>query len=137
MTNNINGSNPEYYKRVGITDTTARYLACYMNGDSGPWYVYIYAYALFKQDNWQELCTIAGLNSSDYASEVNLCATSNAITTILNNKEAVDFMIYQCTGSFLCAFICSTTAKTALASSSYKTKIYANEHWNKFLAMVA
>ena len=98
-------------------------------------YVYNVLYA--KQDNWQELCTIAGLNSSNYADETALCADSTAIATILNSQDAVNFMIYNCTGTFMCEFVANSTCLTALNESSYKTIIQANEHWNKFLNMVA
>ena len=96
-----------------------------------------YAVWLNKQDDWQKLCTTAGLNSSDYTDEDTLCTDSSAITTILNNEKAVEFMIYNCTGSFMSAFISSSTCLTALNNSQYKTIVQANEHWNKFLSMVA
>ena len=97
----------------------------------------IYSIFLLKQDNWQELCSIAGLNSSDYASEETLCANSTAITQILSNANAVDFMLKQCTGTFMYYFVRSSTCLTALNNSTNKTKIHANEHWSKFLNMVA
>lgn len=97
----------------------------------------IYSMFLVKQDNWQELCTIAGLNSSDYASEETLCANSTAITQILSNANAVEYMIKQCTGTFMYYFVRSSTCLTALNNSTNKTKIHANEHWSKFLNMVA
>lgn len=97
----------------------------------------VFACAILKQDNWQELCTIAGLNSSDYTDEAELCANSTAIQTLLSNEEAVEFMIYNCTGEFMAKAITSDTFLTVLNNSEYKTKIYANEHWAKFLNMVA
>ena len=100
-------------------------------------YYNMYGFGLLKQDNWQELCTIAGLNSSDYTDEQALCENSTAIATILASAEAVQFMIYQCTGSFMGRFIITPACLTALNNSPYYTKIQANEHWNKFLSMVA
>ena len=100
-------------------------------------FIDLYNLILCKQDNWEELCTLAGLTSSDYTDEATLCADSTAISTILNNKEAVKYMIYNCTGSFMAEFIASSTALTNLNDSTYKTLIHANEHWSKFLNMVA
>ena len=97
----------------------------------------IYSIFLLKQDNWQELCTIAGLNSSNYASEETLCSNSTAITQILSNASAVDFMLKQCTGTFMYYFVRSSTCLTALNNSTNKTKIHANEHWSKFLMFVS
>lgn len=97
----------------------------------------IFALGYLKQDNWQELCTIAGLNSSDYTDEATLCADITAITTILSKKNAVNYIIYNCTGSFMGEFIASDICLTALNNSPYKTKILANEHWAKFLSFVA
>lgn len=97
----------------------------------------LYALGLLKKDNWQELCTIAGLTPSDYADEITLCANGTAITTILSNKKAVEFMIYNCTGSFMGEFVASSTCLTLLNNSQFKTLIMANEHWAKFLNMVA
>ena len=96
----------------------------------------LYALGLLKKDNWQELCTIAGLIPSDYADEIALCANSTAITTILSNKKAVEFMIYNCTGSFMGEFVASSTCLTSLNNSQFKTLIMANEHWAKYLNMV-
>lgn len=96
----------------------------------------IYSMFLVKEDNWQELCTLAGLTSSDYTDEATLCADSTAISTILNNEEAVKYMIYNCTGTFMLEFINSSVALAELNLSSYKTLIYGNEVWLKFLIMI-
>ena len=91
----------------------------------------------YKQDNWQELCTLAGLTASNYTDESALCSNNTAITTILNNEEAVKFMICNCTGTFMATAVLSSVFLTALNNSPYNTIIQANRHWNKFLAMVA
>lgn len=96
-----------------------------------------YNLAGLHQDDWQTLCTIAGLNAEDYENEVALCADANAITTILSNNSAVQYMIYNCTGSFMGEFVSNEDCLTALNNSEYKTLIQSNEHWNKFLNMVA
>lgn len=97
----------------------------------------IYSMFLVKQDNWQELCDIAGLNSSDYTDEAELCTNSDAINTILQNEKAVDYMVYFCTGTFMYNFIRNSANITAINSSPYYDKILNNEHWNKFINMVA
>ena len=99
--------------------------------------VKVYSMYLVKGDNWQELCTIAGLDQSNFADENALCSDNIAITTILNNEKAVNFMIYNCTGTFMYYFIRNSNCLTALNNSQYKTMIQANEHWAKFLSMVA
>ena len=86
---------------------------------------------LVKPDDWQKLASIAGIAASSIDDIL-----TNSIT-LLSNEAAVDFMIKQCTGDFMASAIQSTTFLTALNNSLYKTKIYANEHWNKFLAIVA
>ena len=55
---------------------------------------------------------------------------------ILINEKAVEFMIKQCTGEFMASAISSEVFLTALNNSPYKDKIYANEHWSKFLNFV-
>ena len=122
-----NATNKDYYFAVQISST-------YYNNSAT---ASLYSAFLVKQDNWQELCTIAGLNSSDYANEETLCANSTAITQILSNASAVDFMLKQCTGTFMYYFVRSSTCLTALNNSTNKTKIHANGHWSKFLNFVA
>lgn len=84
-----------------------------------------------KQDNITTLASKANISATDIAT---ILASSS---TLLSNKDAVDFMIAQCTGDFMASAIQNSTFMTALVSSPYKEKIYANEHWAKFLAMVA
>ena len=100
-------------------------------------YCSVYNMFLLKQDDWQTLCTKAGFNSSDYTDEATLCADSTAIAKILSSKSALQYMIYNCTGSFMGEFIANDECLTALNNSAYKTVIQANWHWNKFLNMVA
>lgn len=93
---------------------------------------------LVKQDNWQTLYDMVGLGSDQY-DETTYLPTDDITNAevILNSEEAVDFMIHNCTGSFMIDAINNDNFLTALSNSPYKTKIYANEHWNKFLAIVA
>lgn len=94
---------------------------------------YIYDIFLLKQDNWQELCSVAGLISSDYTDEATLCSNSDAINTILQNEEAVNYMLFFCTGTFMYNFIINSSNITAINSSPYYDTIYNNVHWKKFL----
>lgn len=125
-----------------ISSTTNNYFHAYFSDEGSRssntvLEAYVYEMFLVKQDNWQKLCEIVGLTSSDYASESTLCSNSTAISTILNNKDAVNYMIYNCTGSFLLAFIQSGTSLKILNSSNYRGLIYGNNVWFKFLSMVA
>ena len=91
----------------------------------------MYNFFLVKEDDWQTLAGIAGIT----ASSIDDILTNSE--TLLSSKEAVSFMIKQCTGDFMVSAIQSSTFLTTLNNSEYKTKIYANEHWSKFLSMVA
>ncbi|MBQ8299900.1 MAG: hypothetical protein IJX99_08650 [Clostridia bacterium] len=129
----------DYLETVDISSTDNVYLKAHIQvgwASDGTPDIKLYSYALVKEDNWKELCTIAKLNPNDYIDEAELCANSTAIQTLLSNKEAVEFMIYNCTGDFMISAIQSSTFLTALNNSKYKTKIYANEHWAKFLTMI-
>lgn len=90
---------------------------------------------IYKQDNWQELCEKANLSPDNYNDEDALCSDSIAMQAILSNENAIEYMLMQCTGSFMTTFIRTATALEALESSSFKTQIYANPHWAKFLNM--
>lgn len=99
------------------------------NGHSGT--LKVFALALTKSDDWESLANLAGVT----ASSIDDILTNSG--TLLNNENAVKFMIYNCTGDFMVSAIQSSTFLTALNNSPYKTLIQANEHWNKFLNMVA
>lgn len=90
-----------------------------------------YSVFLTRADNWDELASVAGLTATD------ISVLLEKSSTILTNKDAVDFMIAQCTGDFMVKAVQNSTFMKALASSPYKEKVYANEHWAKFLAMVS
>lgn len=94
-------------------------------------YINIYEVFLTKADDWQTLAEKAGIN----ATSISDILTNSA--TLLSNKNAVEFMIYRCTGDFMAKAIQSETFLTALNNSQYKTIIMANEHWAKFLGFVA
>lgn len=94
-------------------------------------YIYLYACILLKQDFWQPLASLAGISASSIA---DILTNSS---TLLNNENAVKYMISHCTGDFMASAVANQTFLTALNNSPYKTIIQGNEHWNKFLSMVA
>lgn len=102
---------------------------------NGKLQIYCYAVWLYKEDDWESLCTLAGISvPSDIET---LLADTDSITAILSKKRCVDTMINHCTGEFMSRAVRNSTFITALNSSPYKTVVQANEHWAKFLAMVA
>lgn len=86
--------------------------------------------ALFKPDNCAELSNLIEIE----ATSINDILKNSV--TLLSNKEAVEYMIYNCTGDFMANAVVSETFLMALNNSQYKTMIMANEHWSKFLSMV-
>lgn len=134
---NLTKSYSHFVGLYNLSKSESYYLATMVSDAKNNAYGSIYNMFLLKQDDWQTLCAKAGLNSSNYTDETTLCADSTAITTILSNETAVQYMIYNCTGSFMGELIANDACLTALSSSPYKTTIQANEHWNRFLNMVA
>lgn len=88
---------------------------------------------MFKQDNWQELCRIAGLNPSDYADEATLCANTDAINVIMQNEKAMNYMAYFCTGTLMYEFTQNESYLALINTSPYYSVILNNEHWAKFI----
>lgn len=112
----------------------------YTNGESttsGSMTTNFYELAYFKPDNWQKLCKIAQLDATLYRTEKELSQNQEALTAILNNQEAVEWMIHNCTGSFMIEFVMSSVGLSVLEESSYKDIIKSNSHWARFLNTVA
>ena len=125
-------------KSADITTTESEYAyACAQYGtrSRNRAEFYLYNWALFKADDWQNLCEKAGVTAPSTIAE--LIADSASIAAILGSEDAVKFMIAQCTGDFMASAIQSDVFLTALNASPYKTLVQGNEHWAKFLAMVA
>lgn len=142
---------PAGYTEMARNETTSReVLMGDVSNKTGQWYVYFigvspysktagakcYGIFLVKQDNWQGLCAKAGIDASAYTDEAALCADVSAMGAILGNSSAVSYMVANCTGSFMAAFIASSTALSAYSASAYKSVIDNNEHWAKFLSML-
>lgn len=98
-------------------------------------YCTLYFAALLKNDDWESLCEKAEVSAP--ASLSALLTDNSALTTIMSNRSAVNFMVRRCTGSFMGNAVQSSSFLAAYAASPYKTVIDANEHWAKFLAMAA
>lgn len=138
------GSTSTGVKKLVVSDITSintsdYYFYSYTSdeGTSTKMETNFYEIFIVKRDDYSILCALAGLDASIYTSENAICSNNEAITAILNSKKAVDFMIYNCTGTFLVKFIQNSVSLLALEASPYKTLIYNNEHWAKFLSMVA
>ena len=121
------------FASVDVNSTKSYYLivGSWDNRGSG----YFYNIWLTKPDNWQSICTKAGITTpSDITT---LLDDTTSLTTIFSNRDAVEYMAKQCTGDFMASAVSSTTFKTALEVSPYKNIIKDNVHWAKFLAMAS
>lgn len=94
-----------------------------------------FAIALLKSDDWATLCTKAGISAP--ATLADLLSNGTSLNTILSSSDATDFMVARCTGTFMGGAMQSSTFVSALNASPYKSKVQANTHWAKFLAMIA
>ena len=124
---NIEVTTPTLYK-IDVSEVASGHFSTTLNYSGN---ITLYSAFLVKEDDWQRLSELAGIT----ASTIEELLTNSS--TLLSNKNAVKFMIKQCTGDFMLSALQSDTFLTALNSSAYKTIIQANEHWNKFLNMVA
>ena len=88
-----------------------------------------------KEDAWETLCDLSEVAMPETLDHLLLDAS--ALTRILDLDAAVQYMISCCTGAFMLHAVQSEAFLTALEASPYKERVYANEHWAKFLAMVA
>jgi len=113
-------------------EAKGEYYFCVQTDDSSAnAYINLYNLALIKKDDWETLGDMVDITATSIDDIL-----TNSIT-LLSNKNAVEFMIYNCTGNFMTSAVQSSTFLTALNNSQYKTIIMANEHWAKFLSMVA
>ena len=93
---------------------------------------------------WLTIHTFFIAKADDYntlASKINVTVTdiddllNNYSTQLLNNKDAVRYMVKQCTGEFMVKALTNSTFKAAYQSSPYKSLIDSNEHWSKFISL--
>lgn len=124
----------EYFENCSIKNVNSGYVSIWVTNSYSSYYsanIYVNNIFITKEDDWQTLANLAGIT----ATSIEDILTNS--TTLLSNKKAVEFMIYNCTGDFMASAIQSDTFLSALNNSKYATLIQANEHWAKFLAMVA
>lgn len=95
----------------------------------------LYWWFMAKKDNWEELCAFIGEEAPTTVDD--LLADSVMLSAILNDVNAVSYMICNCTGDFMAKAVTNSAFLTTLSASAHKETVYANEHWAKFLAMVA
>lgn len=93
----------------------------------------MYGFALVLQDDWQTLCEKAGLDPAAYADEAALCADADALRAIFYQPAVLRWMVKNCTGSFMAAFIASSVALGVYSISVNRGIVNQNEHWAKFL----
>lgn len=125
------GANYNFLVDIPSAYQTSKYIGV-MSDDSGYLaYINMYNFAIFKADDWETLASLSDIT----ASSIDDILTNSE--TLLSSKEAVEFMLKQCTGDFMANAVVNQTFLTALKNSAYNTTIHANEHWNKFLSMVA
>lgn len=86
-----------------------------------------------KDDNWQEWIGKCGFT---HATLDEVLSDASALETLMNDAEAVKYMIYNCTGTVASGCIHSQTAVDIIAESQYLDMILANTHWKKFLDMI-
>ena len=129
----VQESNTADDRRTNTKNADSLYMRVYW-GSGYDRHLTVFNLGMVKADDWQALCSVAGVSVSTMDA---LLTNSSALTSILNNKDAVNFMIAQCTGEFMLTAIQSSTFITALNSSPYKAAVQANEHWARFLALVA
>ena len=118
----------------GVTRSSFVVLACVGKDNAAGNTAYFYNIGVFKADDTARLATALSLSNNTTDT---ILASSSDIDTLLGSERAVKWMCALCTGDFMAKAIANSTFMTAYASSAYKTIIDANEHWAKFLAMVA
>ena len=104
----------------------------FANSNSNATYINLYEVWLTKEDDYATLASKAGVSASSIDDLLN-----NNSSTILNNKNSVKYMIYNCTGDFMAKAITNSTFISAYKNSPYKSVIDANDHWAKFLSFVS
>lgn len=124
----------QQFKVVDISNSTGLRYAYLLSQLDSKCSGNFYAVALFKADEWQTLCSKAGISAP--ADLATLIADTTSISAILASEDAVKYMVSKCTGDFMASFVASSACLSALNSSPYKSIVTANKHWAKFLAMV-
>ena len=61
---------------------------------------------------------------------------SNA-TSLFNDVTALNWMVLNCTGDFMISALSNANFKNAMDVSPNKSILVANEHWNRFIALLS
>ena len=111
---------------------TSKYIKYTVRGEHGTVYNhYLTGIVLTKSDDITTLASKAGIGSASISNIL------NNSSTLLNNYDAVQWMIKRCTGDFMVRAVSNKTFLSALNSSPFKSYVTGNAHWAKFLAMTA
>lgn len=112
--------------------TSSLYMKFTIRGELNNIYdYYVTGMVLSKSDDITTLASKAGIATATVANIL------NNSSTLLNNYDAVQWMIKRCTGDFMVRAVTNPTFLSALNSSPFKSYITGNTHWAKFLAMTA
>ena len=109
-------------------------LACIGKDNAANKTAYFYNIGILKADDTATLATALFLSNNTTDT---ILASSSDIDILLGSERAVRWMCANCTGDFMVKAVQTEAFITAYVSSPYKSIIDANEHWAKFLAMVA
>ena len=93
----------------------------------------IYTVAYTIPDNWQTLCSKAGITAP--TDITTLVADSSAMATIMSNEEAVKYLM-GCTGDLMVAICNSEVAMAALVNNIAYDYAFAHPVWYKFMTMI-
>lgn len=94
----------------------------------GNWYYC----ALGKEDNIKSLYSLVGVNVETLDDAV----TTSNLVRLLQNDDAVEYMLKKCTGSFMLRTTLVSEFYSLLVNNNREAQFRANEHWNKFLPAV-
>lgn len=97
------------------------------NGSGTGEKLYFYAIGFAKTDD------ISGL--SDYGRDI-ATILSNA-TDLFTDTTALNWMCLNCTGDFMISALSNTNFVNAMNTSPNKSILVANEHWNRFIALLS
>lgn len=121
---------------ISMLDISSVTESKYLSIDSYSASAHIYHIFMVKEDDWQTWLIKGGLTVGNYASLDAVMSDTTALNTLMNSKDAVNYMMKKCTGTVMASVIQSSDALSAIRDSQYNAEIFANEHWCKFLEMV-
>lgn len=84
------------------------------------------------QDNYTKLANYAGIEGT--IENVEDLLTNEALSKICSSNTAVDYMITQCTGDFMCELL-SRDESIGYLTQDVKNKMKKNANWNKFITI--